>query len=923
MKQNLLLLLVALTAVLSKAMAIPVTMNTTGGSSTLTQVEVVLDKSNFYTLSGYLPTRAGFTFDGYYDANNRKVWDAQGMAVEGNYWTSDNKWKANVASLTVLAHWRDAAGLAAIEIRTGENGGSPQLSHASLNNSGSAAVTYSDTYETTRYNYNIDLAGSTANYHYAYLLFDYQMDVPAYSRLRTTLNDTYVHQYNFAYASQAVESATAIYLFETESAARNTLLVSSPSSTTPTAPSGAQLLVYAYNAGGQQAVGSAPTKEVICFDNSKGDNPQTMKKYGMMTVCTKTGARSQRGYLLINKKNDAYYTAQYDYYKYITYNANGGAGEMDVQTVENSGTVAANGFTRTKVYDFLGWNTAADGSGTAYAPGDAITATADDKGEMTLYAQWKNTSSPLIYTAAEKLPETEYMGGEGAILTTSFNAPIASHTFEDGVGVITFEDELTVIRYSAFRKCAITSLTIPETVDSIYTMAICYCTDITSLKVAPANTTYDSRNNCNAIIETASNTLILACDNTVIPEDVTSIGAKAFADCTKMTSITIPSNVTRLGEGAFYDCWNLTSIICEAETPPVCADILCFQFNHLIPLYVPYSSIEAYKAAHVWKEFRNIHAIPGTAPDLTPSFSNIKTWIGSGEKQIGVVIDFNDESADHCSFAWGYRWDGGTRSVERVMKEIAAADARLTLTITYNEQGDVMENIAYDHDDNPATADLVGALSVYRDEDEDLVYESGNAWYLLANEGETYKNNEAMETENGMTQTQAKSGNWICWRLCTYSKTYSKPSLAIQDSYVDPTTWYDAVQAWAISGLYIQPAVALTPIVIPEGAILMSVTADGEVVETLEDVYTVPESSNVVVTFAAQSGYTLAVTEATLVNATPENHTVDLSAIQPVKDTATSLYNAAANMKVSKTLENGQLVIIRDGVRYNVQGAKL
>ena len=106
----------------------------------------------------------------------------------------------------------------------------------------------------------------------------------------------------------------------------------------------------------------------------------------------------------------------------------------------------------------------------------------------------------------------------------------------------------------------LTSITIPNSVTSIENGAFYECTGLTSIVVNSGNTKYDSRNNCNAIIETATNTLILGCKNTVIPNSVTSIGSFAFSGCTGLTSITIPNSVTSIGEGAFYYCTGLMSI---------------------------------------------------------------------------------------------------------------------------------------------------------------------------------------------------------------------------------------------------------------------------------------------------------------------------------------------------------------------------
>ena len=71
---------------------------------------------------------------------------------------------------------------------------------------------------------------------------------------------------------------------------------------------------------------------------------------------------------------------------------------------------------------------------------------------------------------------------------------------------------------------------------------------------------YDSRNNCNAIIETSTNTLIFGCQNTTIPNSVTSIGEYAFFNCISLTSIEIPNSVTSIGDYAFSDCSSLTSV---------------------------------------------------------------------------------------------------------------------------------------------------------------------------------------------------------------------------------------------------------------------------------------------------------------------------------------------------------------------------
>ena len=88
---------------------------------------------------------------------------------------------------------------------------------------------------------------------------------------------------------------------------------------------------------------------------------------------------------------------------------------------------------------------------------------------------------------------------------------------------------------------------------------------MTGIVVESGNPIYDSRNNCNAIIETASNTLLLGGKNTIIPNSVTAIGYYgfyAFYNCTGLTSVVIPKSVTAIGIYAFYNCTGLTDVYC-------------------------------------------------------------------------------------------------------------------------------------------------------------------------------------------------------------------------------------------------------------------------------------------------------------------------------------------------------------------------
>ena len=114
-------------------------------------------------------------------------------------------------------------------------------------------------------------------------------------------------------------------------------------------------------------------------------------------------------------------------------------------------------------------------------------------------------------------------------------------------------NSLTTIGGGAFFASSIKRITIPKNVTKISDQAF-VTKKMTEIIIDPENTVYDSRNNCNAIIETETNTLIVGCETSVIPNNVTSIGINAFQNCSALTSITIPNSVTSIGYDAFSGC---------------------------------------------------------------------------------------------------------------------------------------------------------------------------------------------------------------------------------------------------------------------------------------------------------------------------------------------------------------------------------
>ena len=187
-------------------------------------------------------------------------------------------------------------------------------------------------------------------------------------------------------------------------------------------------------------------------------------------------------------------------------------------------------------------------------------------------------------------------------------------------------NSVTSIGDYAFSNCSsLTSVIIGNSVTSIGYGAFVYCSSLASIVVDGGNTIYDSRNGCNAIIETTSNTLIAGCKNTIIPNSVTSIGDSAFNGCYSLTSIEIPNSVTSIGDDAFSWC-DLTEIKCWATTPPTIYYNTFSSFS--AELYVPAGCKESYEAAKYWNNFTNIIEVTLDAPVTLNDNNAIVATIG-------------------------------------------------------------------------------------------------------------------------------------------------------------------------------------------------------------------------------------------------------------------------------------------------------
>ncbi|MBR1995925.1 MAG: leucine-rich repeat domain-containing protein [Paludibacteraceae bacterium] len=529
---------------------------------------------------------------------------------------------------------------------------------------------------------------------------------------------------------------------------------------------------------------------------------------------------------------------------------------------------------------------------------------------------------------------------------------------------VTIGESVTSIGSSAFYGCSsLTSVTIPNSVTSIGGWAFDGCSSLTSVTIPNSVTSIGDYafNNCTSLT------------SVTIPNSVKSIGFLAFYNCSSLTSVTIGESVTSIGDYAFEECSSLTSITCKAATPPTIGNTGTFDgVSKSIPVYVPCGCVEAYKAASGWKNFTNIQLVKYSIEvDVND------TRMGSAKVDWNRACDTQISASPNIGYHF-VQWSDGNTENPRTLE--LTQDTAFFVEFAQTFSGQCGDNLYWSYQNNSL---IISGFGEMYDERPWGLFTNEIQTVVLPN-GITHIGNDAFSDCTGLSEitipyTVTSIGDYAfagCRKLVQVNCYAINPPMAESTSFANYNVYLnvpcDNLQDYQLdmvfgSFKYIQCMEADSENVPTDDVVVTPGTNDVTITwPTAEnaDTYTIViqkgnevfctltfnaegqllnmafapsrNSSNRPAQYAEQAvnGYRFTVTG--LEEQTQYGYDVSakddegntISSYTGEFTTQSNTSTSVSNIQYStsdthKKLRNGHLIIIRDGVEYNVMGQEL